>query len=173
MSWRPQKKYRPTDVQTCTGRASTYTYINVQTCTGQYVHVHTGTYAYMLFLTLLKKCKQVVYTVYTTVVHGISKGHFLYAWYIALYAKSDSDIMLYTMYIDKRCILCFPMYILCFSMYILCFPLFFSGSKQCIYMDDHGILHCMTCSSAAVWVPAAAASCALLAHLNAAHLLPA
>ena len=85
-----------TDLQTYRPvQASTYTYINVQTCTGQYVHVHTGTYAYMLFLTLLKKCNQVVYTVYTTVVHGISKGHFLYTWYIALYPKSDLDNVLY------------------------------------------------------------------------------
>ena len=52
------------------------------------------------------------------------------------------------------------------------FPLLFSGARQCIYIDDHGILHYMTCSSA-FWVPAAAASCALLAHLNAALLLPA
>ena len=30
-------------------------FINVQTCACQYVHVHTGTYAYMPFLTLFKK----------------------------------------------------------------------------------------------------------------------
>ena len=99
-------------------------------------------------------------------------GIAVYTWYIALYPKGDLDIMLYTMYTDTRYILWFSMYILCFPMYILCFPLFFSGSKQCIYIDDHGILHYMTCSSA-FWVPAAAASCAMLALLNAELLLPA
>ena len=82
------------------------------------------------------------------------------------------DIVLYTMNIDKRYIICFPMYIPCFPMYIICFPRFSSSSKQRIYIDDHGISLYMTCSSA-VWDPAAAASCALLAHLNAALLLPA
>ena len=96
----------------------------------------------------------------------------VYPWYIDSYLNRLLDIHLYTMYIDTRYILCFPMYILRFPMYILCFPLLFSGSRQCIYIDDHGILHYMTCSSA-IWVPAAAASCALLAHLNAALLLPA
>ena len=89
-------------------------------------------------------------------------------------SKSPLDIHLYTMYIDTLYILWFPMYILRLPMYGLCFPLLFSGSRQCIYINDHGILHYMTCSSA-FWVPAAAAAapCALLARLNAALLLPA
>ena len=78
----------------------------------------------------------------------------IHAWYIHVYANRLLDtIDPYTMYIDTRYILWFPMYIQWFPMYILCFPLFFSGSKQCIYMDNHGILHYMPCSSA-VWVPA-------------------
>ena len=62
-----------------------------------------------------------------------------------------------------------------YPMFSYVYPMFssaFSGSRQCIYIDDHGILHYTTCSSA-FWVPAAAASCALLARLNAALLLPA
>ena len=101
----------------------------------------------------------------------------IYSWYIYLYPNRLLDIHLYTMYKDTLYVLWFPMYvlrfplyILRFPMYILCFPLLFSGSRQCIYIDDHGILHYMTCSSAFL-VPAAAAPCALLARLNAALLL--
>ena len=59
-----------------------------------------------------------------------------------------------------------------YPMFSYVYPLFSPGSKQRIYMDDHGILLYMTCSSA-VWDPAAAASCSLLARRNAAYLLPA
>ena len=75
-------------------------------------------------------------------------------------------IDVHALYIDKRYILGF----LCISYVYPMFSSVFLRLKT--DMDDHGILHYMTCSSA-VWVPAAAASCALLAHLNAAHLLPA
>ena len=92
------------------------------------------------------------------------------AFCIYIYIPCIYHVYRYTLYPMVSYV--YPMYILRFPMYILCFPLLFSGSRQCIYIDDHGILHYMTCSSA-FWVPAAAASCALLAHLNVALLLPA
>ncbi len=106
-------------------------------------------------------------------------GIAVYAWYIArafsiymvyrsIRTKSFGYHAIYHVYRQTL----YPMFSYVYPMFSYVYPLFSPGSKQRIYMDDHGILLYMTCSSA-VWDPAAAASCSLLARRNAAYLLPA